>query len=72
MPVKKFRELAEATRESWLEPGDPKIWEGAQRRWLLHRFFSRDRTPGRAGVFKYRSIEDKQRQERDRRRQGSG
>jgi hypothetical protein len=63
MPVRKFRSLEEAERSLWLEPGDPRIWEAHQRRWKLHRFFARDtgrkRTPG---VFRFRSIEEKQAQ----------
>lgn len=67
MPVRKFRTLDEAGRSLWLEPGDPRIWDGVLRRWQLHRFFARG--AGRAlrpGVFKYRSIEDKQRQSQSR------
>ena len=64
MPVKKFRTLDAAARSLWLDPGDPRIWDGVVRRWQLHRFFTREpvhrRTPG---VFKYRSIEEKQRQQ---------
>jgi hypothetical protein len=64
MPVRKFRTLDEAARSLWLEPGDPRIWNGLVRRWQLHRFLVREplraRTPG---VFKYRSIEEKQRQQ---------
>lgn len=62
MPVRKFRSLDEAARSLWLEPGDPRIWKGMVRRWQLHRFFARRRTPAHTpGVFKYRSIEEKQR-----------
>lgn len=61
MPVKKFRTLEDAARSLWLDPGDPRIWDAVLRRWQLHRFFARQaarrRTPG---VFKYRSIEEKQ------------
>jgi hypothetical protein len=64
MPVRKFRTLDEAARSLWLEPGDPRIWAGLIRRWQLHRFFTRGRarvyTPG---VFKYPSIEEKQRRQ---------
>ena len=61
MPVKKFRSVEEAAQTQWLEPGDPRIWEGVVRRWQLHRFLSRrpPRAPA-AGVFKYRSVEEKQ------------
>lgn len=63
MPVRKFRTLDEAARSLWLEPGDPRIWDGVVRRWQLHRFFGREparpRTPG---VYKYRSIDEKQQQ----------
>lgn len=64
MAVRKFRTLDEAGRSLWLDPGDPRIWDGLVRRWRLHRFFApeplRKRTPG---VFKYRSIDEKQRQQ---------
>lgn len=64
MPVRKFRSLDEARRSLWLEPGDPRIWEGMVRRWQLHRFFAAGHTPARTpGVFKYRSVEDKQRRQ---------
>jgi hypothetical protein len=63
MPVRKFRSLDDAARSLWLDPGDPRIWDGLVRRWRLHRFFAREplRTPT-SGVFKYRSVEEKQRQ----------
>jgi hypothetical protein len=61
MSVRKFRTVEEAARSLWLEPGDPRIWEGVVRRWQLHRFFTRipvrRRTPG---VYKYRSVDEKQ------------
>lgn len=61
MPVKKFRTIDEASRSLWLEPGDPRIWAGLERRWRLHRFFSREPSVPRAtGVSKFRSIEEKQ------------
>ena len=57
-----WRSLDEAARSLWLEPGDPRIWGGVVRRWQLHRFLSREPTHTRTpGVFKYRSIEEKQR-----------
>lgn len=64
MPVKKFRTLEEAERSLWLEPGDSRIWHGLVRRWQLHRFFARRAQPARRpGVYKYRSVEEKQRQQ---------
>ena len=64
MPVKKFRSLEEAARSLWLEPGDPRIWDGLVRRWRLHRFFSRGSICGRPpGVYRYRSILEKQRRQ---------
>ena len=64
MPVRKFRTLDEAARSLWLEPGDPRIWDGVVRRWHLHRFFARERQRARTpGVSKYRSLEEKQRSE---------
>lgn len=63
MPVRKFRTLDEAARSLWLEPGDPRIWDGLLRRWRLHCFLMRAPHPRRPpGVSKYRSIEDKQRE----------
>jgi len=64
MSVRKFRTLEEAERSLWRTPGDPAIWDGAVRRWQLHRFLAREpsrrRTPG---VFKYVSVEEKQRRQ---------
>ena len=63
MPVRKFRTLDEAARSLWLDPGDPRIWDGLVRRWQLHRFFTREPLRRQSpGVFKFRSIEEKQRQ----------
>jgi len=59
MPVRKFRSLADAERASWLAPGDPRIWEAAQRRWALHRALGRPTIDPRRGVFKYASIDEK-------------
>jgi len=62
MPVKKFRTIEEAERSLWLDPGDPRIWQAHVRRWKLHRFFAREPAPTRTpGVYKYRSVEEKQR-----------
>ncbi len=62
MPVRRFRSVQEAAECLWREPGDPGIWQGLVRRWQLHRFFARTpRPPARPGVFKYRSLEEKQR-----------
>ena len=64
MPVRKFRTLDQAARSLWLEPGDPRIWDGVVRRWALHRFFAREPGHRRApGVYRYRSIEEKQRRQ---------
>ena len=64
MPVRKFRTLDEAARSLWRMPGDPAIWEGVIRRWQLHRFLARKPIrPRTAGVFKYVSIEEKQRRD---------
>jgi len=61
MPVTKLRTLDDARRRLWLQPGDPRIWDALVRRWRLHRFFSPPRQAPRApGVFKYRSIAEKQ------------
>jgi hypothetical protein len=64
VPVKKFRTLDDAARSLWREPGDPRIWEAVVRRWQIHRFFARAPSDRRApGVFKYRSIDEKQRRQ---------
>ncbi len=61
MPVKKYRSLDEAERDLWMEPGDRRIWEALCRRWQVHRFFSAGGDEPKRGVFRYRSIEEKQR-----------
>lgn len=62
MAVRKYRTLDEAARSLWRGPGDPRIWDGLVRRWQLHRFFAPEAgAPRPRGVFKYRSIEEKQR-----------
>lgn len=62
MPVRKFRTLEESERSLWLEPGDPRIWQAHLRRWRLHRFFGRRVEPVLGpGVYKYRTMEEKQR-----------
>ena len=64
MPVRKFKTLEEAERSLWLEPGDPRIWEAHLRRWRLHQFFARGRAAKLVpGVFKYGSVEEKQREQ---------
>ena len=63
MPVRKFRSLQEAERSLWFEPGDRRIWEALRRRWMLHSFFGRPRVPTARGVFKFGSIQEKQRLE---------
>lgn len=60
MPVRKFRSLEEAARSLWLEPGDPRIWEGVIRRWQLHRFFAGEHPQRTPGVLKFRSVDEKQ------------
>jgi hypothetical protein len=61
MPVKRFRSLGDAERASWLEPGDPRIWEGTRNRWAIHRALGRPSTVRERGVSKFASIEEKQR-----------
>ena len=62
MPVRTFRTLDEAARSLWRDPGDPRIWDGVVLRWRLHRFFARAaQRPRISGVFKFRSLDEKQR-----------
>ena len=63
MPIRRFRNLAEAEQVLELEPGDQRIWEGVRRRWAIHRFLAPKKKQAPCGVFKYRSIEEKQRKE---------
>jgi hypothetical protein len=66
MPVRRFRTLAEAERALWLDPGDPRIWEAARRRWALHRALGQRRSEQSRGVFKYRSVDEKQQADKAR------
>jgi hypothetical protein len=61
MPVHKFRSLADAEQSLWYEPGDPSIWEAARVRWAIHRALGRRTPAAPRGVRRYRSIEDRQR-----------
>ncbi len=61
MPVQKFRSLEEAARALWLEPGDPRIWEALVRRWRIHRALRPQGPRPAPGVYRYRSLEEKQR-----------
>lgn len=61
MPVKKFRSVEESRGSLWLEADDPRIWDASVRRWQLHKFFAPEPARRPPGVFKYRSIEEKQR-----------
>ncbi len=63
MPVRKFRDLTEAERALWMEPGDPRIWEAMCRRWAIRLFFSPPRRKSSPGVFKYASMAEKHRHE---------
>jgi hypothetical protein len=63
VPVRKFRSLEEAERSLWREPGDPAIWEAAKARWAIHRALGAGPPSPPRGVRRYRSIEDKQRDE---------
>ena len=64
MPVRKFRSLEEAERAQWFEPGDPRIWEAACRRWALHRALGRAAENPEHGVFRFATLEEKQRRTR--------
>jgi hypothetical protein len=61
MPLDKFRSLADAERSMWLEPGSSEIWTAARQRWALHCALRRSPPEEWRGVFRYRSIEEKQR-----------
>lgn len=66
MAVRKFRNLQDAERSLWLEPGDPQIWEGLLRRWALHRLLRRPSAESPPGISKFRSIAEKQEARRGR------
>jgi hypothetical protein len=63
MPVRKFRSPEEMERSLHYEPGDPRIWDALRRRWTMHCFFAARRVPAAYGVFRYRSIDEKQRRQ---------
>lgn len=61
MGVRKFRSVEEMERPASYAPDDPRIWQDAVRRWEIHRFLTTGARPtARPGVFKFRSIEEKQ------------
>ena len=66
MPVKKFRDVSEMEGNTWLEPGDPKLFEAIRAVWDLAQRTIQPRFP--PGVYRHRSIEeaDALRQEWDR------
>jgi hypothetical protein len=61
MPVRKFRNLDDAERSLWLEPGSPEIWQAAKARWAIHRALGIAETSRPRGVRRFRSVEEKQR-----------
>lgn len=60
MPVRRFRNLEDAERSLWLEPGDPGIWKAVKARWAIHQALGGPQISHPRGVRRYRSIEDKQ------------
>lgn len=66
MPVRKFRDVSEMEGNTWLEPGDPRLFEAIRATWKLAAEMTRPRFP--PGVYKHRSIEEAEalRQEWDR------
>ena len=61
VPVQRFRSPEEAARALWLEPGDPRIWQALVRRWRIHQALGRPTPRPAPGVYRYRSLEEKQR-----------
>lgn len=55
MPVKKFRDVSEMDGNTWLEPGDPRLFEAIRAVWELAARSTPQRFP--PGVHKHPSIE---------------
>lgn len=70
MPVRKFRDVSEMERTTWLEPGDPRLVRAIRYCWDLAERLSPVSLP--PGVHKFRSVEEMnaatERWERDDRR----
>ena len=66
MPVKKFRDVSEMEGNTWLDPGDPRLFDAMKAVWRLAALSATARFP--PGVYKHRSIEaaNAQRQTWDR------
>lgn len=60
MPVRKFRSIEEMKGPRQFAPGDPGIWQVAERRWQIHRFLTSGvQATFVPGVRKFRSILEK-------------
>ena len=55
MPVKKYRDVSEMQGNTWLEPGDPRLFAAIRAVWALAARISQPRFP--PGVHKHSSIE---------------
>ena len=55
MPVRKFRDVSEMEGNTWLEPGDPRLFDAIRAVWRLAAEIARASYP--PGVYKHRSIE---------------
>ncbi len=56
MPVRKFRDVSEMEGNTWLEPGDPRLFQAMRAVWKLAARTTRPSFP--PGVYKHRSIEE--------------
>lgn len=55
MPVFKYRSVEEMPSETWLTPGDPKLYRALRGLWRRSRMLAPRRFP--SGVWKHRSME---------------
>jgi hypothetical protein len=55
MPVRKFRDVSEMEGNTWMQPGDPRLFEAIKGVWELAARSTQQRFP--PGVHKHRSIE---------------
>ncbi len=54
--VTKYRDVSEMEGNTWLEPGDPRLFRAIRAVWKLASVITRPHFP--PGVYKHRSIED--------------